>query len=282
MHLLIVGSGKGSWEMRGVQLGAALGARETSAPSERDWQWADLAILIKKRAITFAPAAHRAKVPIVWDALDFWSQPSENRCHAARALQVFEIQRRAIKPVLTIAATQAMATDCGGVYLSHHSWQGLTPTPARARVHTVGYDGNDLYLGAWKAVLERACHARGWRFVINPKDLTQVDLLVAFRDGIRDGWICRQWKSGVKLVNAIAAGRPIITQPCAAWDELRPDGSVIDDPRDLDAALDRWSDHMTRSAVVDRAQVRAGEFAVETIAAQYRTILEHKVVRCAA
>ena len=32
MKILICGAGKGSWTMRGQQLGAAIGARVTSAP----------------------------------------------------------------------------------------------------------------------------------------------------------------------------------------------------------------------------------------------------------
>ena len=72
MNLLLVGNGKGSWTMRGEQLGAALGARVRTTPTAEDWRWADLVILVKRAGAVFARQAHQAQVPIVWDALDFW------------------------------------------------------------------------------------------------------------------------------------------------------------------------------------------------------------------
>jgi hypothetical protein len=278
MKLLMVGSGKGSFQMRGQQLGAALGARVTSSPSEADVRWADVVVLIKKHAVTWAPLVHRVGTPIVWDALDCWKQPAENAADARRGLALLQAQIKVIKPTLVIGATEAMARACGGVYLPHHSWSGLTPSPARdVTALVVGYEGNALYLGRWKAAIEQACATRGWRFVINPPDLRVVDLFVAFRDGPWDGWICREWKSGVKVVNAMAAGRPIITQDSAAERELQPIGTVIETPAQLADACAYWGPVSVRQDAV-----RAAAFTLEAVAAQYRQILETQVARCAA
>ncbi len=271
----MVGAGKGSWEMRGQQLGAAVGARVTSQPTETDWQWADLCVLVKNYGARFAAQAQQADVPIVWDALDFWSQPRENQADAARARALVEAQIRVIKPALTIGATQAMAEACRGAYLPHHSWAGLAPSPARQVVSRVAYEGNPTYLGAWAKVLGKACAARGWTFAVNPAFLGEADILVALRDGPWDGWLCREWKSGVKLVNAIAAGRPVITQPSAAVHELESAyGSVVESVKDLDAALDYWTSWEWRTRVVEQCEALAPRYALDRIAADYRRILE--------
>lgn len=273
MHILMLGSGKGSWTMRGEQLGAALGARVRAQPTDADLRWADVVVLVKKFGALFAAQVQRVGTPIVWDALDCWAQPGENQADRSRALALLTHQIRVIKPALVIGATQAMAEACGGVYLPHHSWQGLTASPARATVSVVGYEGNPLYLGTWRAVLERACHARGWRFVVNPPDLSQVDIFVALREGLWDGWICREWKSGVKVVNAIAAGRPIIAHDTAAIRELQPACSAIATLGDLDAALDYWDSLTFRAAAAAHNATLAPAYTLAAVAAQYQTIL---------
>lgn len=273
MNILIAGLGKGSWDVRGRQIGAALGARVTSAPTALDWEWADIAVLVKRAAFSMAHAAHQYGVPVVWDALDFWMQPSENGLTERAARQRLADAIADIKPVLTIGATKAMAQAANGMALEHHSWPGLTPAPARAHVQVVAYEGNPVYLGAWRHALERACAARGWRFVVNPRDLREADIVVAFRDGQWDGWMCREWKSGIKIGNAIAAGRPIITQESAAFREIGAPGTAISDIGELDSALDGWAPDETRAAVVERSRDLADEYDLKSIAARYATML---------
>ncbi len=273
MKILIVGAGKGSFEMRAQQLGAALGARVTSTPSEADVRWADVVVLIKKHAVQWAPLVQRIGKPIVWDALDCWRQPAENQADERQALAILRNQIKVIKPALVIGATEAQAAACGGVYLPHHSWAGLTPTPAREHVSIVGYEGNPLYLGRWKAAIEKECATRGWTFVINPPDLRAVDLFVSFRDGPWDGWICREWKSGVKIVNAIAAGRPIVSQPSAAMRELQPAGTVLDAFNAVAGAFDAWTPAPARVTAAEQAAGRAQGFTRGAIATQYQQVL---------
>ncbi len=282
MNVLIVGGGKGSWSIRGHQLGVAIGARVTESPTNADWDWAHVVVLVKRAGAVYAAAARRAGLPIVWDALDFWRQPQQNGLQAPVARQLLQQQIAETQPVLTIAATQAMAEACGGVYLPHHGWTDLMPTPARREVRTVAYEGNPLYLGRWEAWLRRRCEARGWQFVVNPVQLRQADILVALRDGQWDGWICREWKSGVKVVNAIMAGRPILTQDSAAARELPWKGSVLDGEADLDAALDRWADYAARAEVVDHAGRVAGDYTLRAVASRYQAVLAEAVTRCAA
>lgn len=280
MNILICGNGKGSWEMRGIQLGAALGARVTSAPTATDAAWCDVAVLVKKHAAGMAPLFHRCGKPIVWDALDFWSQPAQNGVTEAGALDLLKAQIATIRPTLVIGATQAMARAaaqfCRADYLPHHSWAGLVPTPPRETVQTVAYQGNALYLGRWHGWLTDACQKRGWRFVVNPENLSDADIIVAFRDGPWDGWICREWKSGVKVSNAVAAYRPIIMQNCAAARETYGP-SKAETREELARWFDEWAPFEYRDDLLP-----GNPFTLDTVAARYRDILATVGAPCTA
>jgi hypothetical protein len=186
-------------------------------------------VLVKRAIVPFGQMAKQTGKPIAWDALDFWQQPAQNQLNSAQAVTLARTYIDAVRPTLVIGATEAMAQALDGVYLPHHTWRGLEPMASRPEMGIVAYQGNPLYLGRWFVELQRACAARGWRFVVNPDQLWQADLIVALRDGPWDGWICREWKSGVKLANAIAAGRPVLTQDTAAMRELRRQARVIED-----------------------------------------------------
>ncbi len=276
MKVLIVGSdGRGSWQMRGVQLGAALLARVTLKPTKADWLWADVVVLVKRATIEYRYDTRTATAPLAWDVLDYWDQPEQNDQPAADlARQVFAIRDR-FEIATLIGATEAMANDIGGVYLPHHCRIGLTPTPPRDKSLIVGYDGTKKYLGKWLKSLIAACESLGLEFVIHPPDLREVDVLVSFRDGKWDGDVCRQWKSGVKYVNAICAGRPVLTQPAAAFSELKPVGEAITDPSELVSALERVTSQTMREIAYQDGVKRAASFTVEAVAKQYVAILQN-------
>jgi hypothetical protein len=274
VNVLIIGNGKGSWSMRGVQLGAALGARVTSSPTADDFGWSDVVVLVKRAGAVFATQARTADRPIVWDALDFWSQPGDHRLTESQAKALLHAQIRVIKPALVIGATEAMARACDGVFLPHHSWKGLVPTPARELVSVVGYEGNAAYLGKWAPAIQTECAARGWTFVINPPDLRLVDLFVAFRDDPWDGWMPREWKSGVKTVNAQAAGRPLIGQRSAALTEICAPHSVVESARQLSDRCDAWDAREWRNECVGLCRQGAPEYTLAAVADRYRQILQ--------
>jgi len=269
MNVLMIGPGKQSFDIRGKQLGAALGARVLLKPTQADLAWADVVVLIKWSGWDFAETVRRAKKPIVWDALDFWRQPDENTFVESEARLLLGQYLRSIKPTLTIGATQAMADACDGIYLPHHARPGMTPQPVREKVQIVAYEGTPKYLGRWAAVIEQECDRRGWLFVINPPNLADADLIVAFRDGKWDGWMCQNWKSGVKLVNATAVCRPVITQPSAAFDEIQPVGTTILSPLDLRHQFDKWESKESR-----KWGTTGHEFDLRFVVDQYRRVLE--------
>jgi len=270
MNVLMIGAGHGSFEVRGKQLGAALGARVTPMVLQSDLAWADVVVLIK-HAAQYAERVHAAGKPLVWDALDFWQQPVDNIFNEQESFTLLKDYLCHVKPTLTIGATQAMAKACGGVYLPHHARPGLTPRPVRDKVEVVAYEGTKKYLGQWAKAIDQECARRGWKFVINPPDLSDADIIVAFRDGQWDGWMCREWKSGVKAVNAIAVGRPFISQECAAVTEIRPAGSQIN-AKELSNAFDFWANNEMRAEA--GLQAACHEFALPWVARSYRSILE--------
>lgn len=275
MNILMLGTGKGSYTVRGKQLGAALGARVRSEPHLGDLLWADVVVLIKRAGPMWAAEVQQAGKPIIWDALDYWKQPDENAWEWYQAEGNLLDHLIRIKPAIWIGATETMADSQDGIYLPHHARPGLKPRPVRDRIEIVAYEGTRKYLGRWGKAITDECERRGWIFVINPLDLSVADLIVAFRDGEHDGWMCREWKSGVKLVNAMAAGRPIITQPSSAMCEINPDGTVIDDLSHLSSAFDLWSDRAMREGVARASVSKVRPYLLPDLAARYRVLLDH-------
>lgn len=280
-HVLIVGGTKGSWQVRGIQIGRAIGARVATAPTAEDWAWADCCILVKRALGQYAAIAQAHGVPIIWDALDFWRQPEENGLSIADAIALAHAQITQCGVDLVIGATEAMADDLGGVALAHHSRPRLVTGPVREQLSVVAYEGTPKYLGSWRSAVEAACARLGATFVVNPPDLRDADVIVAFRGEQWDGALCRRWKSGVKCVNALAAGRPLITQPSAAGTEIAPPGVTIDDPACVEDALAAFRSLDARLAVAQTCAARAGEYQITSLARRYRSVVETLLRRAA-
>lgn len=272
MSILIAGGAKGSQVIRGQQLGQAIGATVQPRPG-RYLGSADVIVLLKRAAQERGEQARKTGARLVWDVLDVWQQPEQNALPmAAHIARVRELQQQ-VGVSMLIAATQQMADDIGGVYLPHHSRPGLAPTAIRPVAKVVAYEGVPKYLGPWRERLEMACARLGLTFVVNPKSLSAADIIVAFRGGHWDGDVCRRWKSGVKYVNAIAAGRPVMTQPCAAFSEIRPFGTTVQAPDSLVDELAALMPAAARQQALEYSQTRAAEFSLETVARVYKAIL---------
>lgn len=271
-----------------MQLGTAIGARVVSHPADEDLGWANVVVLVKRALLVWGDRVRQSGKPFVWDALDFWNQPEQNSLTREQAIDLLREHAQQYQPDLIIGATQAMAdaashgsmlTPFVGAYLPHHARPSLKAGAVKQEVRTVAYEGTRKYLGRWGHAIERECARRGWDFVINPANLADADIIVAFRDAEWDGWICQEWKSGVKVVNAMTAGRPIVSQPSAAMRELQPFGTVVDDISDLPAALDAWvAPERRRLAVMPG---RVAEFTLANAADRYRRIL-HSIVKAQA
>jgi hypothetical protein len=223
MRLLFTGRGtSGSFQIRGVQLGEAMGA--TVEPRARSAEGYDAAILVKRAEHELLQTLRRAKVPIVWDIVDSWPQPDGNNWGHAQCMAWLSSELARIAPQAVIAPTRAMADDVRLIArslpvlaLPHHHRPGLAPVPAR-EVRTVGYEGGEGYIAASRVAIEAQCVSRGMRFVVNPQDVTQCDVLLAWRDA--DGYAVRNWKSNVKSATAHALGIPIICRRESGYKEM--------------------------------------------------------------
>lgn len=213
-RVLITGSGKsGSWQIRGVQLGAAIGATVLPDADAKTIAAHDVVVLVKRPPTGLIQRLHASGVPMVYDIVDAWPQPAGNSWGYEACIRWMRAQLDIVRPQALVAATRAMAADLTYtrlpvLALPHHARPGLALNPLRHDVSVVGYEGGVAHLGAWQDVVREECQTRGWRFVLNPPSLTDLDIVVALRD--RQGYAATHWKSGVKLSNAQASGTPFV------------------------------------------------------------------------
>lgn len=241
MNILITGRGtSGSWQIRGVQLGAAIGATvEPNASKVKGYQ---VAVVVKRPRPDLLHRLSSVGVPIVWDIVDSWPQPAGNEWSRDECMVWLREQVRWIKPAGIVAATRQMALDCEEfavpvLALPHHARPGQVINPIRERVKLVGYEGGEQYLGRWRAMLEAECGRRDWWFAVNVAKLAELDIVVAVREA--KGYAARHWKSGVKLANAQGSGTPVVCNRSAGYMETASGGEQwADDETEMRAALD--------------------------------------------
>jgi hypothetical protein len=240
VKILITGRGTGgSWQIRGVQLGQAIGA--TVEPQAKDVRGFDLIVLVKRCSPELVLRIRAARVPVVYDVVDAWPQPLGNRWKRDECIAWLRQQVAYIRPAAIVAATRAMAEDCAefGVpvlALPHHARPGQRVNPIRP-LRTVGYEGGVAYLGAWRQRLEVECNRRGLSFVLGPAELQELDIVVALREAT--GYAARQWKSNVKLANAQGSGTPVICNREAGYRETASGAEEwVDTAEELTASLD--------------------------------------------
>ncbi len=275
---LILGNGKsGSWKIRGEQLGAAIGA--TVAVHPRSVIGFERAVFVKRVDPRVLGLVRAAKLLIVWDVVDAWPQPHGNMWNRDSCLFWLRHQIDVINPHAIVAATHAMAFDItetlgfkGKVLsLPHHARPGLKTNPIRRVVETVGYEGGVQYLGKWERIIEKECAARGWRFVLNPPELADLDIVVALREA--NGYAPLHWKSNVKLANAQGSGTPFVGNREAGYSETMSGGELFaDSAAELHNAFDVLSDATVRHYT--SCDLRTGALPLADVAATYRRWLE--------
>lgn len=276
MKLLVTGRGtSGSWSIRGEQLGAALGADVQRNASK--FSGYDLGIIVKRAPADLLFRARMAKLPLVYDVVDGWPQPiGNNEWRREECMAWLRRQVQEIKPVGIVAATRAMAMDClefglPVLALPHHARPGQRRNPIRERVQRVGYQGAPHYLGRWKESIEEYCRQQGWKFMLNPTSLDEVEVVFAVRDC--KGYAARRWKSNVKLANAQGSGTPCVVDEEAGYVETATGGEVfVSEPNDVGAALESLASQKARAQA--SRQLQAGALTLENVAAEYRQWLQ--------
>jgi hypothetical protein len=237
----MIGNGRsGSWKIRGEQLGNKIGA--IFSITNKDFhsiQSASHCIFVKKVNWEMVDEAKRRKKSIIWDCVDFWLQPEMNN-DKSRALLVAGDTINKMRPNLIVCATAQQQRDFMDAgfntpirFLHHHARPHQQINPIREKIEVVGYEGSPDYIERDRSVIESICKDRGAKFVVNPANLADVDVVIAFRSGKYGGETCRRWKSNVKLANAQATGTPIICNPESGYIETATEGSV------------RWASNMS-------------------------------------
>jgi hypothetical protein len=277
MHVLMTGRGTGgSWQIRGVQLGGEMGA--AILPNALDVAPYDVAVLVKRPTAELLRRFRRAGTKVIWDVVDAWPQPAGNEWNRKRCLDWLEEQIIMIRPSGIVAATKAMAADCErfGVpvlALPHHARPGLKLNPIRPVVRVVGYEGGEQYIARWRPVIEAECLRRGWRFVMQPAELAEVDIVLALRDS--EGYAPRNWKSNVKLANAQGSGTPVICNREAGYLETASGAERwADTPEELAAAFDELEPTNVRREASE--VLRKAAPSLDSVAATYVEWLRSK------
>lgn len=277
MNILVTGRGtSGSWQIRGEQLGRAIGA--TVLAQAVDFDPFDVVVIVKRPPLDSLARVHRLGIPLVWDVVDAWPQPHGNLWDHGECLAWLYGQFKVIQPAAIVAATRAMAEDCAvfGVpvlALHHHARPGLERNPIRETVQTVGYEGGENYITGWRRHVEKECKRRGWKFVVNPKRLADVDIVLGLRDA--SGYAPRHWKSNVKLANAQGSGTPFIGCREAGYLEtaIGTCERWADTPEQLKAAFDALTPQVERRRAAQ--WMRSVTPRLEAVAQTYRTWLEN-------
>lgn len=279
-------SSAGAWQVRGEQIAALRSNwRAVNHPTDGDIAACDLVCVVKKPDPQVLACARRLGKPVVFDIVDSWAQPEDGlRCtglEAARAL--FQQAWSVIAADGYVFPTRCMAQDLGplvrpGVTIYHHHWPHLAPNPVRPQVRTVGYEGAD-YLGPWQARIELACAGRGLRFVANPRDYNELDIVVLARGGVHGNFLSRRYKSNVKLANAYGAGMPALVHVDEMSAHDTDCGDVLfftERPGSFERQLDRLcGSHALRQAIHRRFRAHAARYRVDRAAASFEAFFLH-------
>lgn len=223
MGWLVTGKNRsGSWQIRGEQLGRAIGA-DVVLRAEKVSGY-DLAIVIKRAPFDTLRRIRVAHVPLVWDIVDAWPQPEGNSWGRSRCLEWLRGELEGMRPQAVITTTKKMAEDVAEagfkgpvLALPHHARPNQSVNPIRGNVGVVGYEGGEQHLGPKRDWVVDECTPRGWNFVLNPPALAQLDIVVAFRH--LSGYAANKWKSNVKLANAQGSGTPCVLAYEAGYEE---------------------------------------------------------------
>lgn len=273
-------SSAGAWQIRGQQI-AAMRSNWTAfnQPTDEELALADLVCLVKKPDLGIIQRVRQLGKPIVFDIVDSWAQPEDGLKHTdlSKARELFAPTWRCIGADGYIFPTRRMQEDLGQLVperltIYHHYWPQIKKNPVREQVAVIGYEGGD-YLGEWRSRIEKACLDRGIRFVVNPTNYTELDIVILVRGGPHGSFLSQQYKSNVKLANAMGSGTPALVH----FDEMSAHdtdtGDVLfftDRPGSFERQLDLLiGDYALRMHIHQKFLNAAPKFHINNIADQF-------------
>lgn len=236
----------GAWKMRAEQIASRrTNWQAITIPTEEQLATADLVCFVKKPNNELIKLARALGRTVIYDVIDSWKQPHNNRAasNMAEARQFFRNHWKHFdKFDGHIFATRRMYEDLSALsryptYIYHHSNPLLKVSPLREIAKTVGYQGDERFLGRWRPIIEELCAARGLDFTVNPADYGIIDIGFAVRDDDFAGYFPNKYKSNVKMANFMATGTPCIVGTSeVAYHEVGMGGIGIFDDTKLNGA----------------------------------------------
>lgn len=260
MKVLVTGrGGAGSWSVRGEQLGAAMGATVKTMATRADMRAHDVVLVVKRVPAELLAELQKSGVPWVYDVVDAYPQPECSTWTQTESIKWLNRHLSQLNPSRVVYPNMQMRRDVTEYYgdgahvVYHHYRPSIKRNPVRESVRTIGYEGSAKYLDSWLSPLMAECGRRGWRFVVNPECIADLDIVIAMRGGIWDGYPQRQWKSNVKLANAHGSGTPFIgSTECGYLETATGCEYWADTPREFARALDWLESHEARQTVHER------------------------------
>ena len=277
-RLLVTGIGRhGSWSIRGKQMGTALGATIRPIATSADIGTSDLVVVIKSACESLIDDLHRSRRPWVLDILDGYPQPESSFWDRGQAVAWVRRRIEQWQPTAVIWPTRRMQLDCEvelpSLVLPHHYRPGIARNPIRTRIGKIGYEGDVEYLDGWHGAVHDECRRRGWRFVVNPKSLADVDIVLALRGVARGGYVNRHWKSNVKLANAHGSGTPFIGQRECGYLETACAAELwAENMEELGDAFDRLTPNPVRARIA--MQFLQAAYSLEEMAGVLKRFLK--------
>lgn len=275
--ILITGNGTaGSWHCRGAQIGEVLEATVAPHATLGDFKAASLVLVVKRVTDERLAALRAAGTPWVLDVVDGYPQPMANEWDEFEAVDWFRRRLAYLKPDGVIWPNKRMGEDVGfkgpQAVIYHHHRPGIRSNPIRKHVECIGYEGSSRYIEPWRGHIDAECSKRGWRFVLNPSSLSDMDIVLALRGGRWNGYVSQHWKSNVKLANAHGSGTPFVGSPENGYTETASGAEYwATNLASLRMSFDFLTDQSSREAVSDRFRQRA--YSVTQAAQDYREFL---------
>lgn len=277
MRTLITGKGgSGSWAIRGVQIGTAIGADiEPMAPKIRI-AVASVVVGVKRIPDSLLHAIHASGTPFVWDVVDAFPQPECTDWTREQSIAWLHSEIDRLKPSAIIWPNARMADDAAWSGMQeviyHHHRPGIDINPIRHRIQTIAYEGSPRYLEGWESAIAEECARLGAAWLVNPDSLAAADVVLALRGPKWNGYAQSQWKSNVKLANAHASGTPFIGMRERGYIETQSFAEQwVEAPKDLRVALESLESQTARLDVASRFLQSA--LSINHVAQQYREFL---------
>lgn len=277
MRILVTGKGSAaSWNIRGEQIGAELGATVKPQATLADMRAHDVILVVKRVPDDMIVSLRKCGRPWVYDIVDAYPQRMNEPWQRAQSIRWLRDWLGLLRPTSVIWPTERMQIDGGGggSVIYHHARPGIALNPIRSTLGIVGYEGSLRYIERWQSLILAECQRRGMTFLINPSRMADVDVVLAVRDPQWRGYPSQHWKSQVKLANAQASGTPFIGHCESGYFETKSGAEYwAERPEEIGMALD-WMGEQSARLAMSRVMWRKGQqFTLEAAAAQVRGAL---------